>query len=102
MKFTQRSTVDFPEPERPKITTTSPRCTSRSTPSHHLEVAEALVQPVDADDDVVGLIRRRLHAAALARCGLHGPGDVRPVVARGRSALSSRAWKNVKSTVSPQ
>ena len=32
MKFTQRSSVDLPEPERPKITTTSPRCTSMSTP----------------------------------------------------------------------
>ncbi len=32
MKFTQRSTVDLPEPERPKITTTSPWCTSMSTP----------------------------------------------------------------------
>ena len=32
MKFTQRSTVDLPDPERPKMTTTSPLCTSMSTP----------------------------------------------------------------------
>ena len=52
MKFTQRSTVDLPEPDRPKMTTTSPAVDLHVDPADHLEVAEALVQPVDADDDV--------------------------------------------------
>ena len=31
-RFTQRSSVDLPEPEGPRMTTTSPRRTSRFTP----------------------------------------------------------------------
>ena len=60
-KFTQRSSVYLPEPERPKITTTSPWSHLQVDAAQHLEVAEALVQPVDADDHVVGLRHASRH-----------------------------------------
>ena len=92
MKFTQRSTVDFPEPERPKITTTSPRWTSRSTPRTTSRWPKLLCSPSmrTTTSRRSGSHRRRHPCAAsvrLAQLDAHGAGDVGPVVAPADPSL---------------
>ena len=48
-----RMKVDLPEPDAPKMTTTSPRLHGQVDPAQHVELAEPLVH-VARDDDVAG------------------------------------------------
>ena len=70
----QRSSVDFPEPERPKITTTSPRSHLHVDALQHLERAEVLVEVLDADDRLVAHGASLLVGISIAICRAPPPG----------------------------
>ena len=96
-RFTQRSSVDLPEPDGPDDAHDLALADSRSMPAQHLVVAEGLVQVLDLDR---GRRRRRRSR------GLTGPSsfqaadeiaerDGDPAGSTGRRPGSAWSWRSV-------
>ena len=67
-----RKSVDFPEPEGPRMTTTSPTCNVKAHPAQCVNVAEVLVDILNVDN------RRRHHLPP------HAPSLLQPCDQSGR------------------
>ena len=89
-KFTQRSRVDLPDPDRPKMTITSPRCSSRSTSRSTSWLPYALCSPDTRTRTSSPVIPHPLRARAPGRHPRIGADSRTYPVA---ILASSRLWK---------